>query len=164
MCLLPTNRAHRPRNLALKPPLANGMPSLIQSKGAIVNVASKMALTGRGDTSGYCASKGGPLALTREWAASLAGYHICVNAVSPAEVMTTMYENWINTFDEPNAKLASIARKIPVGQRLSILEDLANTIVFLLSPASSHTTGQWVHMDGGYLHLDRALSWTFCPV
>ena len=93
------------------------LPSLIQSKGAIVNVASKTALTGQGDTSGYCASKGGQLALTREWAASLARYHIRVNAVLPAEVMTTMYENWINTFDDPKGKLASIAQKVPLGQR-----------------------------------------------
>ena len=134
------------------------LPSLIQSKGAIVNVASKTALTGQGDTSGYCASKGGQLAFTREWAASLARYQIRVNAVLPAEVMTTMYENWINTFDDPKGKLASIAQKVPLGQRLSTPEELASTIVFLLSPASSHTTGQWVHVDGGYVHLDRALS------
>ena len=134
------------------------VPHLIKTQGAIVNVASKTALTGQGDTSGYCAAKGGQLALTREWAISLAAHNIRVNAVLPAEVMTTMYADWIATFDNPEEKQAAIESKIPLGQRMSTPTEIANTIVFLLSSAASHTTGQWVHVDGGYVHLDRAYS------
>jgi hypothetical protein len=42
-------------------------------------------------------------------------------------------------------------------------EEIANTVVFLLSPRSSHTTGQLVHVDGGYVHLDRALEGKSSP-
>lgn len=133
-------------------------PYLKATKGAIVNVSSKTAVTGQGNTSGYCASKGAQLSLTREWAAALLGDGVRVNALIPAEVMTPLYERWINTFDNPDEKLASITAKIPLGQRMTTSEEMARTCVFLLSNASSHTTGQWIFVDGGYTHLDRALS------
>jgi len=128
------------------------------NRGAIVNVSSKTALTGQGHTSGYTASKGAQLALTREWAASLLESGVRVNAVIPAEVMTPLYQRWIDTFADPAAKLDDITRKIPLGQRMTTPQEIARTVVFLLSDASSHTTGQWVFVDGGYTHLDRALS------
>jgi len=134
------------------------VPHLKASKGAIVNVSSKTALTGQGNTSGYCASKGAQLSLTREWAAALLNDGVRVNAVIPAEVMTPLYARWINSFDDAPAKLASITQKIPLGQRMTTSEEIARMCVFLLSDASSHTTGQWVFVDGGYTHLDRALS------
>ena len=133
------------------------LPALRQSQGAIVNIGSKTALTGQGDTSGYCASKGAVLALTREWAASLLQDGIRVNAVIPAEVMTPLYERWIATFDQPDDKLAEITRRIPFGQRMTTPQEIANSVVFLLSVRASHTTGQWLFVDGGYVHLDRAL-------
>jgi len=134
------------------------VPHLKASKGAIVNVSSKTALTGQGNTSGYCASKGGQLSLTREWAAALLNDGVRVNALIPAEVMTPLYERWINSFENPAEKLACITAKIPLGQRMTTAEEMARMCVFLLSDASSHTTGQWVFVDGGYTHLDRALS------
>jgi L-fucose dehydrogenase len=134
------------------------VPHLKVSRGAIVNIGSKTAFTGQGDTSGYCASKGGQLALTREWAASLLAWGVRVNAVIPAEVMTPLYQNWIAGFDKPDEKLESITRQIPLGQRMTTPQEIANMAVFLLSEVSSHTTGQWVFVDGGYTHLDRALS------
>ncbi len=133
------------------------LPHLRASRGAIVNIASKTALTGQGHTSGYAAAKGGLLALTREWAAALRGDGIRVNAVIPAEVMTPLYRSWLENFDDPEAKLADITRRIPLGQRMTEPQEIANTVVFLLSGCSSHTTGQWVFVDGGYSHLDRAL-------
>lgn len=134
------------------------VPHLKAVKGAIVNVSSKTALTGQGNTSGYCASKGAQLSLTREWAAALLNDGVRVNALIPAEVMTPLYERWIQTFDKPAEKLAAITSKIPLGHRMTTSEEMARMCVFLLSDASSHTTGQWVFVDGGYTHLDRALS------
>ncbi|MCB4363477.1 SDR family oxidoreductase [Hydrogenophaga taeniospiralis] len=134
------------------------VPHLKATRGAIVNVSSKTALTGQGNTSGYTASKGAQLSLTREWAASLLADGVRVNAVLPAEVMTPLYARWIESFENPEDKLASITRKIPLGQRMTTSEEIARTCVFLLSDASSHTTGQWLFVDGGYTHLDRALS------
>lgn len=134
------------------------VPHLKASRGAIVNISSKTALTGQGNTSGYCAAKGGQLALTREWAAALLDFGVRVNAVVPAEVMTPMYQSWLCGLDHPQQKLLDISRKIPLGRRMTTPEEIARMSVFLLSDLSAHTTGQWVFVDGGYTHLDRALS------
>ncbi len=135
------------------------LPHLKASKGAIVNISSKVALTGQGGTSGYAASKGAQLALTREWAAELLPYGIRVNAVLPAEVMTPLYQTWLDTtFDDPAAKEAEITAKIPLEHRMTTAEEIAAATVFLLSARSAHTTGQWLVVDGGYVHLDRALT------
>lgn len=131
--------------------------ALEKSQGAMVNIASKTALSGQGGTSGYCAAKGAILALTREWAVSLRHSGVRVNAVVPAEVMTPLYERWIATFDDPQEELTKITQRIPLGQRMTTPEEIASTVVFLLSPRASHTTGEWLSVDGGYLHLDRAL-------
>lgn len=128
------------------------------TKGSIVNVASKTALTGQGGTSAYVAAKAAQLGLTREWAADFLKDGIRVNAVIPAEVMTPLYANWLETFDNPDERLAEITRRIPLGHRMTTPREIADTVVFLLSPRSSHTTGQWLFPDGGYTHLDRAIS------
>jgi L-fucose dehydrogenase len=134
------------------------LPHLKQSKGAIINIASKTALTGQGGTSGYASSKGAILALTREWAAELLPYGIRVNAVVPSEVMTPLYRQWLDTFSNPDEKLKSILSKIPFEKRMTTAEEIADTVLFLISPRSSHTTGQHLYVDGGYVHLDRALT------
>lgn len=132
-------------------------PHIKASRGAIVNIASKTALTGQKGSSGYCAAKGGQLALTREWAASLAADGVRVNAVVPAEVMTPLYQSWLAGFPDPEAKLAAIVARIPLGERMTRADEIADAAVFLLSERASHMTGQWVVVDGGYVHLDRAL-------
>jgi len=134
------------------------LDALRASRGAIVNISSKTALTGQGNTSGYASAKGGVLGLTREWAAALLKDGIRVNAVIPAEVMTPLYERWIKSFDQPDEKLRQITSHIPLGQRMTTPQEIANTVVFLLSSRASHTTGQWLSVDGGYTHLDRALT------
>jgi len=135
----------------------HALPYLRQSNGAIVNIGSKTAETGQGGTSAYAAANGGRNALTREWAVELLKYGVRVNAVIVAECYTPLYETWIKTFDQPEAKLQSITNKIPLGKRFTTSEEIANMVVFLLSEKSSHTTGQLIHVDGGYVHLDRAL-------
>ncbi len=134
------------------------LPHLKQSRGAIVNISSKTAVTGQGGTSGYASSKGAQLALTREWAVELLPYGVRVNAVIPAEVMTPLYQKWLSTFPNPEEKLAGITAKIPLGKRMTTAEEIASAVLFLLSPRSGHTTGQHLYVDGGYVHLDRALT------
>ncbi len=135
----------------------HALPHLRASRGAIVNISSKTALTGQGGTSGYAAAKGAQLALTREWAAALAADGIRVNAVVPSEVMTPLYRSWLDTFADPAARLATIESRIPLGTRLTRAEEIADMAVFLLSARASHVTGQWIFVDGGYVHLDRML-------
>jgi L-fucose dehydrogenase len=134
------------------------LPALKKNKGAIVNIGSKTADTGQGGTSGYAAANGGRNALTREWAVELLPYSIRVNCVVVAECYTPLYEKWINTFENPKEKLKSITEKIPLEKRMTTAIEIANTVAFLLSSRSSHTTGQLVYVDGGYTHLDRAIN------
>lgn len=134
------------------------LPALKDSRGSIVNITSKTADTGQGNTSAYAASNGGRNALTREWAVELLRYGIRVNAVVVAECWTPLYESWLKTLPDPEAKLKDIESKIPLGNRMTTAEEIANMTAFLLSERSSHTTGQLIYVDGGYVHLDRALA------
>ncbi len=150
---LHTNLVH---NYALAHYAVEGLK---RTQGAIVNISSKVALTGQGNTSGYAAGKGAQLALTREWAAELLPWNVRVNAVIPAEVMTPQYRRWVATLGDPEAELKRITDKVPLGQRMTLDSEIAAATVFLLSPTqSAHTTGQHIVVDGGYVHLDRALT------
>lgn len=135
----------------------HALPYLKASKGVIVNIGSKTAETGQGGTSAYAASNGGRNALTREWAVELLKYGIRVNAVVVAECYTPLYDKWIKTLPNPEEALKNITAKIPLENRMTTAEEIANTVAFLLSDKSSHTTGQLIHVDGGYVHLDRSL-------
>ena len=131
-------------------------PHLRQSKGNIVNIGSKTPETGQGGTSGYAASKGGMNGLTREWAVDFLKDGIRVNCVVPAEVITPQYERWLASAPDPKEALRSLNETIPLGRRTTTIQEVANMTVFLASECSSHTTGQIIHVDGGYVHLDRA--------
>jgi NAD(P)-dependent dehydrogenase (short-subunit alcohol dehydrogenase family) len=133
------------------------LPELKKTEGSIVNIGSKTADTGQGGTSGYAAANGGRNALTREWAVELLTYKIRVNAVIVAECYTPLYEKWINTFSDKEEKLETITKNIPLGKRMTTAEEIGDTVAFLLSEKSSHTTGQLLYVDGGYTHLDRAI-------
>ncbi len=133
------------------------LPALIASKGSIVNISSRTAETGQGGTSAYTASNGGRNALTREWAVELLKYGIRVNALIVADCWTPLYEKWLNTFPDPKAKRAAIESVIPLEKRMTTSEEIAAMVAFLLSGKSSHTTGQLIHVDGGFVHLDRTI-------
>ncbi|MFD1881787.1 SDR family oxidoreductase [Paracoccus pacificus] len=130
---------------------------LRRSRGAIVNIGSKTALTGQGGTSAYIAAKAAILGLTREWAVEFLPDLVRVNAIVVAEVMTPLYRRWLNTLPDPAAAEAEITERIPLGKRMTTADEIADTCAFLLSDRSSHTTGQWIFPDGGYTHLDRRI-------
>jgi L-fucose dehydrogenase len=134
------------------------LPELKKAGGAIVNITSKTAETGQGNTSAYAAANGARNALTREWAVELLKYGIRVNAVVVAECWTPAYETWIQTLPHPTQALQEIVARIPLGRRMTTPAEIGSTVAFLLSARASHTTGQLVHVDGGYVHLDRALA------
>lgn len=133
------------------------LPHIIKSKGNILNIGSKVALTGQGGTSGYAASKGGVLALTREWAVDLIKEGIRVNALIIAESWTPAYDNWIKTLENGEEKLKEILNKIPLENRMTTPQEIADSCLFTISNKSSHTTGQYILIDGGYVNLDRSL-------
>ncbi len=135
----------------------HALPYLKKSKGNILNIGSKVALTGQGRTSGYAASKGGVLGLTREWAVDLIKYGIRSNAIIIAESWTPAYESWIKSLEESEEKLKSIVKKIPLEKRMTTPQEIADVCLFTISERSSHTTGQFIFVDGGYVHLDRSL-------
>ncbi len=132
--------------------------SLKETKGSIINISSKTAVTGQGGTSAYAAAKGAQLALTREWAVELLPYGIRVNAVVPSEVMTPLYRSWLESFADPGSKQRDIESRIPLHQRMTTTREIADMVLFLLSERASHITGQHLFVDGGYVHLDRALA------
>jgi NAD(P)-dependent dehydrogenase (short-subunit alcohol dehydrogenase family) len=131
---------------------------LTRAAGSIVNIGSKVSVTGQGRTSGYAASKGAILGLTAEWASELAHHGIRVNAIVPAEVMTPQYEEWVKKFSDPQRELRKIASKVPLEQRMTEAGEIASAAIFLLSPNQRHITGQIHFVDGGYVHLDRGLT------
>src|SRR5438105_15142246 len=107
------------------------LPELKKSKGSIVNISSKTAETGQGNTSAYAASNGGRNALTREWAVELLKYDIRVNVIIVAECWTPLYEKWIATLSNPVEKLESIVKNIPLEHRMKTAKQMANTTSFL---------------------------------
>ena len=115
------------------------LPELKKTKSSVVNINFKTAWVGKGNNA-YTTIIDGKNALTREWAVELLKYSIRVNAVIV-----------------PVEKIQAINSEIPLENGMATAEDIANTVAFLLSEKSSHTTGQLIHVDGGYVHLDRAL-------
>jgi NAD(P)-dependent dehydrogenase (short-subunit alcohol dehydrogenase family) len=119
--------------------------------GSIVNVGSMWANQAIGATpsSGYSVAKGGLHALTHNLALELAPLKIRVNTVAPAVVATPIYEKFVPA-DQLEATLHSFDAMHPLG-RTGTVRDLANTITFLLSPATDWVTGAIWNVDGGVM-------------
>ena len=119
--------------------------------GSIVNVGSMWAHQALGATpsSAYSMAKAGLHALTHNLAIELAEHHIRVNAVAPAVTATPLFEK-VFPADQLQEALRGLSGLQPLG-RLGTASDIANTIVFLLSTASSWTTGAIFNVDGGVM-------------
>ena len=134
------------------------LPHIKKTKGVIVNICSKTGETGQGGTSGYAAANGARLALTDNLATMFSSTGTRVNAVVVAECWTPQYKWWISQQENPEEKLKEITSKIPLENRMTTCEEIADTVLFLLSTKSYGINGQSIHVDGGYVHLDRAIA------
>ena len=113
-----------------------------QRSGKIVNVASIVGVMGNVGQANYAASKGGLISLTKSAAKELAARNITVNAIAPGYIETEMTKNLADAVKEAFLNLVPLKRP---GQ----VEDVANVVNFLVSPAADYITGQVIHIDGG---------------
>lgn len=121
--------------------------------GRIVNMSSMMAVTAFGEDAAYCSTKAGLLGLTRSLAAEFGPYNICVNAVCPGNIATTLMEEVGASVElrdglEPGTFLRDRTRAIPL-RRLGLPEDIAKVVSFLCSENADYITGQALHVNGG---------------
>ena len=128
--------------------LRAALPELLRADGdrAIVNVSSTLAVKPASGTAPYAAAKGGLIALTRSVAVEYAADGIRCNAVLPAVVRTALAR-----VDRPDydAREGDMAAGYPVG-RLGEPEDVARTILWLVSPEAGWITGTAITVDGGF--------------
>ena len=124
------------------------LPTLVERKGAIVNISSLQAhLTIRGFFP-YAAAKAGLEGLTRSLALDYAPHGVRVNAVAPGYTDSYLLQEWLDKQPEPESALAGIHAATPIG-RLVAPSEVADVVVYLLSDRASAVTGATVAVDGG---------------
>jgi NAD(P)-dependent dehydrogenase (short-subunit alcohol dehydrogenase family) len=125
------------------------LPALRASgRGAVVNIASELALIGQPDYSAYCATKGAVLAWSRALAIELATDGIRVNTVCPGPVDTAMLKGEFTSHGNPAAARSAEIATIPLA-RLGAPADIAAVVGFLASDAAAFVTGAAWPVDGG---------------
>lgn len=117
-------------------------PMIKARGGSIVNVSSVVGQMGNPGQSNYAASKAGLEGFTRSVALEVASRGIRVNALAPGFIVTDMTD----ALDEKQK--AAIESRIPL-QRLGTVDDIAQSVSFLLSDASLYITGQVLQVNGG---------------
>lgn len=128
-----------------------GIPYLIErGGGAIVNLTSTQALRGYPGWSGYAASKGAIIALTRQVAAEYSAHKIRCNAIAPGAVDTPMNAGVFAAAPDPEAEREKWAALTPL-RRLGVGEDIARAALYLASDESDWVTGTCMVVDGGQL-------------
>ncbi|CAH0386779.1 unnamed protein product [Bemisia tabaci] len=124
--------------------VAKGMVE--RKKGAIVNVSSQSSMKGHEDHTVYCGTKAAVDGVTRVMALELGKHNVRVNCVNPTVVLTPMGRNW---WGEPSRGEPMLSR-IPLG-RFAEVEEVVNTILFLLSDSASMINGVTLLVDGGHV-------------
>lgn len=117
-------------------------PMMKERKGSIINMSSIVGIMGNPGQAAYCAAKAGLIGMTKSLAKELASRNIRVNAVAPGFIETDMTGEL--TAEQKEAML----KEIPLG-RTGTAEEIADSVVFLASPASQYITGQVIVVDGG---------------
>lgn len=124
------------------------MPYLRETKGAIVNVASVVAIKGVKNRAIYSATKGAMIALSQSMAAEYVGEGIRINCVSPGTVLSPSLQGRIDRTDDPQAALANFVSRQPMG-RLGTSDEVAKAIVFAAGQGIGFMTGANIVVDGG---------------
>lgn len=132
---------------------AAALPWLRRSPAAAVcNTASIASTTGLPQRALYSASKGAVSALTRAMAADHLREGIRVNAVNPGTADTPWVGRLLDAASDPDAERAALEARQPHG-RLVSPDEVADAVLYLVSPASGSTTGTFIEVDGGMARL-----------
>lgn len=121
------------------------LPSLLESHGRIVNMASVAGLIGQPYNAAYCASKGGVIALTRALASEYIERGVTVNAIAAAGIETPLIEN----VEFPEGANPKLFEKLMSPMGMAQPEEVAGLVAYLLSDEARYMTGSIVTMDGG---------------
>src|SRR5438477_7732912 len=127
------------------------VPHMIRGGGgSIVNIGSGWSLKGGPRAASYCAAKGGTVNLTRAMAIDHGKNNIRVNCVCPGDIDTPMLASECAQLGEDEAAFMLEAANRPLG-RVGMPDDIANAVLFLVSPMASWITGAALVVDGGGL-------------